>query len=90
MLGIELPRLDALRARRPKRLPTVLAPEEVSRFLDSVRGNPQLCRLMFREVRSGPDYPGSRLHGLNRRYTKLLMDTIANVGVGTRGTSRKR
>ena len=22
--------------------------------------------------------------------TKLLMDTIANVGVGTRGTSRKR
>lgn len=48
----------------------------VWRHLDSVRGNPQLCRLMFREVRSGPDYPGSRLHGLNRRYTRLLMDVI--------------
>ena len=59
----------------------VKAPRErlrllVWRHLDSVRGNPQLCRLMFREVRSGPDYPGSRLHGLNRRYTQLLMDTI--------------
>jgi Phage integrase, N-terminal SAM-like domain len=30
VLGIELPRLDALRARRPRRLPSVLSPEEVS------------------------------------------------------------
>ncbi len=29
VLGTELPRPDALRAKRPKRLPTVLAPEEV-------------------------------------------------------------
>ncbi len=36
VLGIELPRLDALRARRPRRLPTVLAPEEVRRLLDAV------------------------------------------------------
>ena len=35
VLGIELPRLDALRAKRPKRLPAVLSPEEVRRFLDS-------------------------------------------------------
>jgi AcrR family transcriptional regulator len=60
----------------------VRAPRErlrllVWRHLRSVRENPQLCRLMFREVRSGPDYPGSRLHGLNRRYTRLLMDVIA-------------
>jgi AcrR family transcriptional regulator len=48
----------------------------VWRHLRSVRENPQLCRLMFREVRSGPDYPGSRLHTLNRRYTRLLMDVI--------------
>jgi integron integrase len=34
VLGIELPRLDALRAKRPKRLPTVLAPEEIRCFLD--------------------------------------------------------
>ncbi len=50
----------------------------VWRHLRSVRENPQLCRLMFREVRSGPDYPGSRLHGLNRRYTQLLMGVIAD------------
>src|SRR5262249_16658691 len=46
VLGIELPRLDALRARRPKRLPTVLAPEEVRRFLDAVEGGDGLFRLM--------------------------------------------
>jgi AcrR family transcriptional regulator len=49
----------------------------VWRHLRSVRENPQLCRLMFREVRSGPDYPGSPLHAQNRRYTQLLMDVVA-------------
>ncbi len=38
VLGIELPRLDAVRARRPKRLPTVLSPEEVRQLLEAVRG----------------------------------------------------
>jgi hypothetical protein len=33
VLGIELPRLDAVRARRPQRLPTVLSPEEVRALL---------------------------------------------------------
>ena len=66
----------------------VRAPRErlrllVWRHLRSVRENPQLCRLMFREVRSGPDYPGSRLHALNRRYTRLLMDVIEE-GVAAR------
>jgi integrase len=46
VLGIELPRLDALRAKRPKRLPTVLSPEEVRRFLDAVDGGEGLYRLM--------------------------------------------
>jgi integron integrase len=46
VLGIELPRLDALRARRPKRLPAVLSPDEVSRFLDAVEGGNGLYRLM--------------------------------------------
>jgi integrase len=46
VLGVELPRLDALRARRPKRLPTVLSPEEVCRFLDAVEGGEGLFRLM--------------------------------------------
>jgi integron integrase len=48
VLGIDLPRLDALRARRPKRLPTVLSPEEVRRFLDAVQGNDGLYRLPAR------------------------------------------
>ena len=48
VLGIELPRLDALRAKRPKRLPSVLSPEEVRRFLDAVEGCDGLYRLMAR------------------------------------------
>jgi integron integrase len=48
VLGIELPRINALRARRPKRLPSVLAPEEVRRFLDAVEGGDGLYRLMAR------------------------------------------
>lgn len=46
VLGIELPRLDALRAKRPKRLPTVLSPEEVRRFLAALEGSNGLYRLM--------------------------------------------
>jgi integron integrase len=48
VLGIELPRLDALRARRPKRLPLVLSPEQVRCFLDAVQGGNGLFRLMAR------------------------------------------
>jgi integrase len=48
VLGIDLPRLDALRAKRPKRLPTVLAPAEVRRFLGAVEGNEGLYSLMAR------------------------------------------
>jgi integron integrase len=46
VLGIELPRLDALRARRPKRLPIVLSPKEVRLFLDVVEAG--LFHLMAR------------------------------------------
>src|SRR5437588_730245 len=38
VLGIELPRLDAVRAKRPKRLPTVLSVEEMRLLLDAVDG----------------------------------------------------
>lgn len=48
----------------------------VWRHLRSVKENPQLCRLMFREVRAGQDYPGSRLHAMNRRYTELLVSVM--------------
>src|SRR5262249_48140200 len=47
VLGIQLPRsIDAVRAKRPKRLPTVLSPDEVRRLLDAVQGRDGLYRLM--------------------------------------------
>ncbi|HEU0196794.1 MAG TPA: TetR/AcrR family transcriptional regulator [Nevskiaceae bacterium] len=47
------------------------------RHLCTVRDYPRLCGLMFREVLSAEhDYRGSPLHALNRRYTKLLVDTL--------------
>ena len=46
------------------------------RHLRSVRDYPLLCRLMFREVRSEQDYHGSDLHGMNREYTRFLLDVI--------------
>jgi integron integrase len=46
VLAIELPRLDAVRAKRPRRLPTVLSPEEVRHLLDAIRGGDGVFRLM--------------------------------------------
>jgi integron integrase len=46
VLGIELPRITSVRARRPVRVPTVLCPEEVRRLLDAVRGGDGTFRLM--------------------------------------------
>ncbi len=46
VLGNELPRLNAVRAKRPKRLPTVLSAEEVRQFLDAVDGGEGVFRLM--------------------------------------------
>lgn len=48
----------------------------VWRHLRSLRAEPQLCRLMFREVRSGADYRGSRLHELNRGYAGMLVGVV--------------
>jgi AcrR family transcriptional regulator len=48
----------------------------VWRHLRSTRDYPQLCRLMFREVRGEQDYLGSELHAKNRRYTEFLVDVI--------------
>lgn len=49
----------------------------VWRHLRSIREYPQLCRLMFAEVRTEPHYHGSELHAQNRRYTRLLMEVLA-------------
>jgi integron integrase len=46
VMAIALPRLDAVRAKRPKRLPTVLSPEEVGRLLVSIAGGDGVFRLM--------------------------------------------
>jgi integron integrase len=48
VLGMDLGRFEAVRARRPKRLPVVLAPEEVARVLERVEGCEGLFRLMAR------------------------------------------
>jgi len=46
VLEIELPPIDAVRAKRPERLPVVLTVEEVRRLLAEVRGGGGLHRLM--------------------------------------------
>jgi integron integrase len=46
VLGLELGRLDAVRARRPKRLPLVLAPEEVRLVLNAIAEGDGVLRLM--------------------------------------------
>lgn len=48
VLDMELGKLDAVRARRPKRLPIVLAPEEVAMVLARVTGADGLLALMAR------------------------------------------
>lgn len=42
VLEIELPRIDALRAKRPERLPVVLSVDEVRLILDRMAGTPRL------------------------------------------------
>ena len=44
--------------------------------LRTIRDQPLLCRLMFREVRAEQDYRGSGLHDKNRVYTRVLIDVI--------------
>lgn len=46
VLRIELPRLDAVRAKRPKRLPTVLSPAEVGQVLQAIDGGEGAFRIM--------------------------------------------
>lgn len=55
VLKIELPLLDAVRAKRPKRLPVVLSQQEVQRLLDSVGGARGVYRVMAGILCTGPE-----------------------------------
>ncbi len=46
------------------------------RHLASIRDNPGLCRLFFREIRGDPEYHGSTIHDLNRRYTHVVVEIL--------------
>jgi integron integrase len=46
VLQVELPQIDAFRARRPRRLPVVLSPDEVRTLLQRLDGGGGLYRLM--------------------------------------------
>jgi integrase len=77
VLGLELPRLDALRARRPKRLPTVLAPEEVRRVLDAVVGAdgllPLMVRLLYGAGLRRAECCGLRVHDLDLLRRQIVV-----------------
>ena len=46
------------------------------RHLRSIKDNPDLCRLVFNEVRSGDDYFQNVVYRLNRQYTDLLLGIL--------------
>ena len=48
----------------------------VWRHLRTVQEWPEMCRLIFTEVRTQPDYARSPLHEMNHRYTGLLVDVL--------------
>jgi integron integrase len=71
VLGIELPRIDAVRAKRPKRLPTVLGPEEVGQLLDAIQGREGVFRLM-----------AGLLYGAGLRREECCRLRVHNVDLG--------
>lgn len=77
VLGIQLPRLDAIRAKRPKRLPLVLSPAEIRQFLDAVEGGEGLYRLMTRLIYGTGlrrlECCQVRVHDLDRRRHQLIV-----------------
>jgi TetR/AcrR family transcriptional regulator, fatty acid metabolism regulator protein len=46
------------------------------RHVASIRDNPALCQLFFREIRGDPEYRGSAIHELNRRYTHAVVEIL--------------
>ena len=48
----------------------------IRRHVASIRDNPALCRLFFREIRGDPEYRGSAIHEFNRRYTHVVVEIL--------------
>ena len=55
----------------------------VRRQIEAFVEDEDLCRLFIREVRTADDYPDSPLHGLNRRYTSIVVRMLeAGIAAG--------
>jgi AcrR family transcriptional regulator len=48
------------------------------RHVRTLGDDPQICRLVLKEVRAEPNYLDSELHHMNRRYTHLLVEVLQN------------
>jgi AcrR family transcriptional regulator len=48
----------------------------VWRHLECIHRHPQLCRLMFQEIRADADYAGTAVFELNRKYTRRTLDIV--------------
>lgn len=46
------------------------------RHLKIIHDDPAMCRLIFNELRSGPEYRGTAVFELNREYTQLTLAII--------------
>jgi integron integrase len=77
VLGLELGRLDAVRARRPKRLPLVLSPEEVRLVLNAVAEGdgvlPLMTGLLYGAGLRRSECCGLRVHDLDLQRGQLLV-----------------
>ncbi|SEO42364.1 DNA-binding transcriptional regulator, AcrR family [Salinihabitans flavidus] len=47
------------------------------RHLQTVWDSPQMCRLMFDQIRSSPGYRDTSVFSLNRMYTRRTLDIVA-------------
>lgn len=48
----------------------------VWRHLRTIHDEPALCDLMFKFLRTGQDYSGTAVYGLNREYTRRTLDIV--------------
>jgi integron integrase len=77
VLEIELPRLDAVRAKRPKRLPTVLSVEEVALLLGAIEGAEGMFRtmagLLYGAGLRREECCGLRVHDVDLRRGQIVV-----------------